>query len=66
MDKKFRGDLRAIRARAKLARFEAIAEQQRQGVEKSRFACACFAGQDREPVVELDLERIDDGEVADR
>ena len=61
----FGGDFGAIGARAKLARLEAVAEQQRKRIEQQRFAGARLAGQHGEAAVELDLERFDHGEVSD-
>ena len=60
------GNLRALGARAQLARFETVAEQQRQRIEQDRFARARFAGQHGEPGAELGVERLDDGKVANR
>jgi hypothetical protein len=57
------GYFRAVCAKPKLARFEAIAEQQRQRVEQQRFARAGLARQHGEARVEFDLECLDDGEV---
>ncbi len=58
------GDFGSVGARTQLPRLEAIAEQQRQRVEQDRFAGARFAGQHGEAGPELDLECLDDGEIA--
>ncbi len=43
----------------------ARAERQRQRIEKDRFACAGFAGEDREARGKLEIELIDQHHVAD-
>jgi hypothetical protein len=42
------------------------AEGEREGVEKDRFAGAGFAGENREPLVEVELDPVDQDDVADR
>ena len=59
-----RGELRALRTRPKLAKLEAIAEQQRESVEQDRLAGAGLPGQHREGIAELEVERVDDDEIA--
>ncbi len=61
-----RGELGAVGAGAQLALLEAVAEQQRERVEQDRLAGAGLAGEDGEAAVELEVERLDDDEVADR
>ena len=60
------GEFGARGAGPQLAQFEPIAEQQRQRVEQDRLARAGLAGQHGEAALELDVERIDDDEIADR
>ena len=60
------GELRPFRARPELAKLEPIAEEQSQAVEQDRLAGAGFPGEDRKAAVELEVERLDDDEVADR
>ena len=60
------GELRPFRTRPELTKLEPIAEEQSEAVEQDRLAGAGFAGQDRKAGVELEVERFDDDEVADR
>ena len=64
-DRELGGELGARRARAELAHLETVAEQQAQRVEQDRLARAGFAGEHREARRELDVERLDDDEIAD-
>jgi hypothetical protein len=61
-----RREFSALCAGPQLPQLEAIAQQQAQGVEQDRFAGAGFPGQHGETAVELEVERLDDDEVADR
>ena len=57
-----------VRARAALADdtgVASLAEDQRERVDQDRLAGAGLAGEDGEAGVELELERVDDDEVAD-
>ena len=65
-DVELRRELRAVAARAQLAQFEAVAQQQAERVEQDRLAGARLAGQHGEPAGELDVESRDDDEIADR
>ena len=40
-------------------------QEQADGFDEDRFACACLAGQHVEAGIELHLDRVDDGEMAD-
>ncbi len=60
------GQLRPLGARTNLANLETVAEQQPERVEQDRLACAGLAGQHGESGIELDIERVDEHEVADR
>ena len=63
---KLGGELRSIAAGTQLASLEPAAQQQRERVEQDGFPGARLAGQDREAGLELDVERLDDREIADR
>ena len=60
------GDLGPARAFAHHAGVAAAAEGELQGVDQDRLAGAGFAAEDGEAGAELDLEGVDDHEVADR
>ena len=64
-DVEHRGELGARSTRAQLPRFEAVAQQEAQRVEQDRLAGARLAGEHREPARELEVERLDDDEIAD-
>ena len=66
VDVEFGGELGALGAGSQLPQLEAVAEQQAERVEQDRLARAGFAGQHREAGVELEVERFDDDEIADR
>jgi hypothetical protein len=53
-------------ARPQLPQLEPIAEEQVQGIEQDRLSRASFARQDRKAGIELEVERFDDDEVANR
>ena len=57
-------DLALLEALPHQSLIAAGAERQREGVEQDRLAGAGLAGQHREAVVELDIQRSDDHEVA--
>ena len=59
-------ELGTLGAGADLPHLEAVAEQQPERVEQDRLAGAGFAGEDGQALGELDVERCDDDEVADR
>ncbi len=61
-----RGEFGALGARAQLAQLEAVAQQQRQRIEEDRFSGAGFAREDGQAAVELDVERGNDDEIANR
>ena len=61
-----RRHLTLLRALAHQARIAARAEREREGIEQDRLAGAGLAGQHREPGVEVDIEPIDQHDVADR
>ena len=61
-----RREFGALGARAQLAQFEAVAQQQRQRVEENRLARAGLACQDREAAFELDVEGGNDDKIANR
>jgi hypothetical protein len=44
----------------------ARAKRHRQGIEQDRLAGPGFAGQHGKPPVEIDIERLDQNDVADR
>ena len=56
----------ALGAGTQLPQLEAVAEEEREGVEENRFPGACFAGQHGKARVEFDVERFDDDEIANR
>ena len=60
------GDLPLRLAVAHEPAVAAGAERQRKGVEEDRFAGAGLAGQDREALVEVELDPVDQDDVADR
>ena len=61
-----RRELGTLGAWPQLAQLETIPQQKGKGVEEDRLAGAGLAGQDREPGPELDIQRVDDDEIADR
>ena len=60
------GDLPLRLAVAHEPAVAARAERQRKGVEQDRFAGAGLAGEDREALAEVELEPVDQDDVADR
>ena len=59
-------ELRPLGAGPDLPHFEAVAEQEPERVEEDRLARTGFAGEHGEPGIELEVERVDEHEVADR
>ncbi len=59
------GQLGPVGARPQLAQLETIAQQQRQSVEQDRLACTRLSGQHRETGIELEVECLDNDEIAD-
>ncbi len=57
--------LALLGALAHQRRIAARAERQRKGVEQDRFAGAGFAGQRGKPGAEIDIEPVDQNDVAD-
>ena len=55
-----------LRAFAHQRRFAAGAERKRKGIEQNRFAGAGFASQDGEAGTEIDVQTIDQNDIADR
>ena len=60
------GDLPLRLAVAHEAAIAARAERQREGVEQDRFAGAGLAGEDAQALAEVELEPVDQDDVADR
>ena len=60
-----RGHLALLGAFAHQRRFAARAEREREGIEQDRFAGAGLAGQRREAGAEIDVEPVDQDDVAD-
>ena len=58
--------LAVLRAFAHQRRFAAGAERKRKGIEQNRFAGAGFASQDGEAGTEIDVQTIDQDDIADR
>jgi hypothetical protein len=56
---------RLVLARADEAVFRAVAQHQAQRIEQDRLARARFAGEHPQPAAELQLERLDQHDVAD-
>ena len=61
-----RRDLPLLGALADQAGIAARAEREREGIEQDRFAGAGLAGQHRQPGGEIDVEPVDQDDVADR
>ncbi len=59
-------ELRPFGAGPDLPHFEAVAEQEPERVEEDRLARTGFAGEHGKPGIELEVERVDEHEVADR
>ncbi len=60
-----RGELGAFGAGLQLAELEAVAQEQRERVEQYRLAGAGLAGEHRKAAGKLEVERLDDDEIAD-
>ena len=60
-----RGHLALLGALAHQRRLAARAEREREGIEQDRFAGAGLAGQHRKAGAEIDVEPIDQDDVAD-
>jgi hypothetical protein len=58
--------LAMLRAFTHQRRFAAGAERKRKGIEQNRFAGAGFASQDGEAETEIDVQTIDQNDIADR
>ena len=65
-DVELRGELGALGAGLQLPQLEPVAEKERERVEQDRFAGAGLARQHREAGLELEIERLDNDEIADR
>ena len=48
-----------------VSQFGAVAQQQPDGSKNDAFSCSCFAGNDRETGVEIDVEFFNESEVFD-
>ncbi len=59
------GELGALGAGLQLAQLEAVAQEQRERIEQDRLAGAGLAGQHRKAAGKLEVERLDDDEIAD-